>query len=311
MTLSLGLLRRRYADPEQHRCGSAQSVYQGRHRSPRAAPEIVPVVVARVAGHYEGTLRLIDRCWNATARPAGADFPLYIVDRDVERFLPTVVVATVDKLAQLGQRDRALPTSLGASACSVAATALPFWIPSGLSVRPLRLSRARHMSECGGHAVLYPPFHDLGPALLVQDELHLLSEELRTQHSLRDGGHEAVGDARVSAVEDSGATATITHFGGGTHNSSTSRGRSSSQHLGPRRFVRSTTLRSRVRSRTSLWGARCWTEAHTTVTRVLSLVYQELQEARDRAAVDLAGACVRYGIPELSREEFERLHLLL
>src|SRR6185437_3019277 len=35
-------------------------------------------------------------------------------------------------------------------------------------------------SSCLGYPVEYGPFHDPGPALLIQDELHLLSEELGT-----------------------------------------------------------------------------------------------------------------------------------
>ncbi len=47
---------------------------------------------------------------------------------------------------------------------------------------------------------------------------------------------------------------------------------------------------------------------HTpAVTRLLSLVYQELQTARDEVAKDRQAACKRYQLPELTREECDFL----
>lgn len=268
-----------------------------------------PYCGSEVAGHYEGTLRLIEhRCSNASCPTRRGRLPLYIVDRDVERFLPTVVVATVDKLAQLGQQQRfanifgrisMLCGRHGASFLDTERAQCP---------AAEALSGAPRMSECGGHAVLYPPFHDLGPALLVQDELHLLSEEL--------GTFDAHYETAVMKLSETlgfrpwkiiGATATITHF---ERHAQQLYLKGSKQFPAPgpeafRSFYYAAEPGKVARIFVGVLGVG---RKHTpAVTRVLSLVYQELQEARDRAAVDLAGACVRYGIPELSREEFERL----
>src|SRR5262249_31335192 len=44
---------------------------------------------------------------------------------------------------------------------------------------------------------------------------------------------------------------------------------------------------------------------HTpTVTKALSLMYQELQQARDQARVDIRDACTRYALPLMKAQEF-------
>src|SRR6202041_1638411 len=56
---------------------------------------------------YEANLRLVSHfCTNAKCSGGSGRLPIFVVDDDVYRYLPTIVVATVDKLAQLGQNQR-------------------------------------------------------------------------------------------------------------------------------------------------------------------------------------------------------------
>ena len=60
-----------------------------------------------VALRYDHDLRLVEHyCQSASCRTAGGRLPVYIVDDDLYRYLPSVIVSTVDKLAQAGQNRR-------------------------------------------------------------------------------------------------------------------------------------------------------------------------------------------------------------
>src|SRR5262249_4214569 len=61
-----------------------------------------PFCGSKVAASYAATLRLIEHRCTSISCPGGATrLPIYIVDDDLYRFLPTVIVSTVDKLALL------------------------------------------------------------------------------------------------------------------------------------------------------------------------------------------------------------------
>lgn len=130
---------------------------------------------------YNASLRLIEHyCQSTDCRSKGGRLQVYIVDDDLYRYLPTVIVSTVDKLAQLGQ-NRRFSQLLGRIEffCPVHGAAF------GGSNRGLcDASRERQAgndpSTCGGEALAKGPFPFLGPSLHVQDEMHLLRESLAT-----------------------------------------------------------------------------------------------------------------------------------
>ncbi len=130
---------------------------------------------------YNANLRLIEHyCQSTDCRSKGGRLQVYIVDDDLYRYLPTVIVSTVDKLAQLGQ-NRRFSQLLGRIEffCPVHGAAF------GGSNRALcAASRERQAgndpSTCAGEALAKGPFPFLGPSLHVQDEMHLLRESLAT-----------------------------------------------------------------------------------------------------------------------------------
>lgn len=113
------------------------------------------------------TIRLLHRCKNETCEFPDGILPVYVVDNEIYRYLPSLVVGTVDKLAGLGNQ-RKMSMLFGAVdgfcpehgyfkgiCCQKGCTARNQWvrsIPEGVS----------------------------GVTLFVQDELHLLKEGLGT-----------------------------------------------------------------------------------------------------------------------------------
>ncbi|SBW24440.1 Helicase [Candidatus Protofrankia californiensis] len=119
--------------------------------------------------------RLEHRCTSATCPTKGRALPMYVVDQEVFRFLPTVVVGTLDKAASIGlqQAMRGLvgpPQKL----CPVPWHGFTYAersaAPNGCLV-----------PNCQGGKVLKPLPMDpkrFGPSLRLQDELHLLRDSL-------------------------------------------------------------------------------------------------------------------------------------
>lgn len=114
----------------------------------------------------EKRIRLLHRCTNAGCAFQGGVLPVLVVDNDLYRHLPAVVVGTIDKLAGLGNQ-RKLSQFFGrvtgqcpdhgylsGACCQKGCSRKKGWLdaPAGLS----------------------------GPTLFVQDELHLLKEGLGT-----------------------------------------------------------------------------------------------------------------------------------
>ncbi len=130
---------------------------------------------------YNASLRLIEHyCQSTDCQSKGGRLQVFIVDDDLYRYLPTVIVSTVDKLAQLGQ-NRRFSQLLGRIEffCPVHGAAF------GGSNRALcEASRERQAgndpSTCAGEALAKGLFPFLGPSLHVQDEMHLLRESLAT-----------------------------------------------------------------------------------------------------------------------------------
>ena len=269
-----------------------------------------PFCGAEIEARYDPSLRLIEHWCIASNCPGGAQrLPIYIVDRDVERYLPTVIVATVDKLAQFGQQQRF--TNIFGRVSLVCGR-------HGASFRDIershceaakafdeRVTPETQLTRCGGAPVFYPPFHDLGPALLIQDELHLVSEELGTFDA-----HYETAIMELSRTlgyrpwKVIAATATIAGFEQHVNQLYLKPGRQFPAP-GPEAYSSFYYELDAERTARIFIGVLGIGRKHTpAVTRALSLLYQELQHARDLARHDLAAACRHYNLPDLTSQQF-------
>ncbi len=96
--------------------------------------------------------------------PACGDLPVYIVDQELYRFLPSVIVGTVDKLAVLGQQRRFIN--------------LMGWTKAFCPDHGYAPEDRCEIPGCRRRDLADRPIKDPVPALHVQDELHLLKEDL-------------------------------------------------------------------------------------------------------------------------------------
>jgi hypothetical protein len=282
------------------------------HGAPKNLKRLLqcPFCSGQVELRYEGPNRLlVHHCPNPSC-PSGGAIPLYIVDDDIYRYLPTVIVSTVDKMALLGFNQR-FANLLGR---------FDLYCPiHGASFRDGNRNRcdaaaqmakpdAMRPAACGAVDLIHGPFHDPGPSLLVQDELHLLSEDLGTFASHYETAIMAlsttIGQRPWKVV---GATATIEKF------------EKHMWHLyllparqfpapGPaayESFYYVTNPEKLGRIFMGLVGVK---RKHTpSVTRLNTLIYQELQTAREMVDDDLPSALHRYALPSLTASEFNDL----
>ncbi len=111
--------------------------------------------------------RLVHRCTREGCAFPGGELPIYIVDNEIYRYLPSVIVGTIDKLAGLGnQRKFALLFGQVDGQCSIHGYYKGKCCQKDCA-DPKRLQRS-------------VPSGLSGPTLFVQDELHLLKEGLGT-----------------------------------------------------------------------------------------------------------------------------------
>lgn len=96
--------------------------------------------------------------------PACGALPVYIVDQELYRFLPSVIVGTVDKLAVLGQQRRFVN--------------LIGWTSAFCPDHGYAPEDKCEVPGCRRRGLACRPIKDPVPALHVQDELHLLKEDL-------------------------------------------------------------------------------------------------------------------------------------
>ena len=103
----------------------------------------------------------------------GAELPLYVIDDEIYRYLPSLLVGTVDKAATVSFQAN-LPLLWGAAhwRCPVHGFGLKF------GCRRCRKA-GRSPIESEGHLTRVTPY-DPSPSFHIQDELHLLQEELGT-----------------------------------------------------------------------------------------------------------------------------------
>jgi hypothetical protein len=123
---------------------------------------------ATVAMEFDpDSVRLIHRCSNPTCKFPRGVLPVYVVDNEIYRYLPSVVVGTIDKLAGLGNQ-RKLSLVLGQV--------------TGRCSQHGYYNAKCCQKECSDARRLHPggPAGISGPTLFIQDELHLLKEGLGT-----------------------------------------------------------------------------------------------------------------------------------
>lgn len=116
----------------------------------------------------ETRVRIIHRCTNANCAFPDGSIPIYIVDNEIYRYLPSVIVGTIDKLAGLGNQ-RKFSLILGAV--------------SGICSKHGYFNGKCCQDECKDEKQWQKgrvPNGLTGPTLFVQDELHLLREGLGT-----------------------------------------------------------------------------------------------------------------------------------
>jgi Helicase conserved C-terminal domain len=118
--------------------------------------------------------KLEHRCTNPTCRTKGQALPMYVVDQEVFRFLPTVVVGTLDKAASIGMQ-QAMRGLVGPpqKLCPVPWHGFTYAERSAAPTGCL-------VPGCPGGALKALPMEPsrFGPSLRLQDELHLLRDSL-------------------------------------------------------------------------------------------------------------------------------------
>ena len=155
----------------------------------------------------EGSYRLMHFCANPEC-PSGDALPIYMVDSEIYRYLPSAIISTVDKMAILGNNVNFRNILSGA----------PLRCPRHgfTSTRKCLVSRVASEfcdEEVGSFEEVR--MYDPAPTLFIQDELHLIRESLGTYAS----HYESFIDYFVRNVSPSkrrikviGATATISHY---------------------------------------------------------------------------------------------------
>jgi len=130
--------------------------------------------------HEIGIFCFNDGCdWNK--RTGATQLPLLIIDRDIYRHAPSILLGVIDKLALIGQHPATINRVMGMFG-------FPRWRErkTGALVIPNRkmLKDGALASGCDEVAPAYRGgaeiFHDPFPSLIIQDEAHLLEESLGT-----------------------------------------------------------------------------------------------------------------------------------
>lgn len=144
-----------------------------------------------------------DQCFSNTSASLGSfrgSLPIFIVDNEIYRYLPSVLVGTVDKLAIVGRSRHFTHLVRGArQRCSKHGyTSYDECIEksSGCAAKKREL---QHVAQV----------RDPGPSLLIQDELHLLRAELGVFNGHYEGLLNYLGDRVHMAPKVLAATATI------------------------------------------------------------------------------------------------------
>lgn len=114
----------------------------------------------------ENTHRLIHYCSNRECQSGGV-LPLYIVDTEIYRYLPSAIISTVDKLAIMGN-NRNFRAIMNGAPCKCP--------QHGYTTT----NKCVEYAVCKVEATDFEDvdMYDPAPTLLIQDELHLINESL-------------------------------------------------------------------------------------------------------------------------------------
>lgn len=270
-----------------------------------------PLCAGPVTISYNEALKLIEHhCASPDCAASKERLPVYVTDHDIYRYLPTVIVSTVDKLALFGQNQR-FANLFGRVDLICGAHGASFGKTNELCDAAAAFSRGERPTTCSGVGVHYPPFHDLAPAILVQDELHLLNEELGTFDAHYETGVLALFQSLNSAPwKVIGATATIQDFDRQAWELYLKGSRQFPAH-GPSAddsFYYCQNIERCGRIFVGLLGVG---RKHTpAVTKALSIFYREVQRARDLSANNPSVAAQTYGVSGLTQPEWAQLIFL-
>lgn len=120
-----------------------------------------------VVDFNETEIRIVHRCTNRDCAFPGGEIPIYIVDNEIYRYLPTVIVGTIDKLAQIGLQ-RKVSLILGK-------------IDGKCEIHGYYNGTKCTQTGCSNNKLINRLPNGLsGPSLFIQDELHLIKEGLGT-----------------------------------------------------------------------------------------------------------------------------------
>lgn len=152
----------------------------------------------------EDQYRLVHFCDNSECL-SGGDLPIYIVDYEIYRYLPSAIISTVDKLAILGNNPSFRNIISGA----------PCKCPKHGFTSTRRCLVDREFCDVDVSRFEDVDMYDPAPTLFIQDELHLIRESLGTYAS----HYESFIDYFVKRFSSSkrpikviGATATISSY---------------------------------------------------------------------------------------------------
>jgi Helicase conserved C-terminal domain len=260
---------------------------------------------------YEAGLRRIEHhCDSVTCSGGRERLPIYVTDQDIYRYLPTVIVSTVDKLALLGQNHR-FSNLFGRVHIICGKHGASFGKSNELCEAAAAVSRGERPQTCDGSPVYYGPFHDLAPAVLVQDELHLLNEELGTFDAHYETGAMALFKSLgAKPWKIIGATATIQEFARQAWELYLRGARQFPAH-GPAADDSFYYLPSLEKTGRIFVGILGVARKHTpAVTKALSIFYQQVQKARELIDLNPALAASLYQVGNLSKAEQKDLLFL-
>lgn len=156
---------------------------------------------ANAMGHYCSGSK--ENCsWNARFNKP-TPLPFYIVDEDIYDLAPTVLLGTVDKLAAIGQSQGTIRKFFGmfGFAPLLRVDSERLYIPlkqRDWDTRENAETRPLFPSFTSGEKRFFDPF----PALLIQDEAHLLDESLGTFSGLFESALEAAFDQLSPLFKD-------------------------------------------------------------------------------------------------------------
>lgn len=152
----------------------------------------------------EGSYRLTHYCANSDC-PSGSTLPIYIVDSEIYRYLPSAIISTVDKMAILGNNPNFRNILNGAATRC----------PKHGYTSTMRCLVDKEFCDVEVQTFDTVNMYDPAPTLFIQDELHLIRESLGTYAS----HYESFIDYYVRNVSPSkrrikiiGATATISSY---------------------------------------------------------------------------------------------------